>query len=142
MVIGSGELDRMADDAYKDMRITSSIYCGTCGYNLRTLPYTGPCPECGSDYNARALSMKGIFTINDIELPVKEFFLALFCAGTTYILARPLFTTRDTVRAGMAILFAGFSVMYAIDMVGKWGRYYRAVSIMRKIEKEEGETFY
>ena len=69
MVLSSNELDRMADDLYLDRRIQTSIYCGRCGYNLKTLPYSYTCPECGSDYNARPMSMKGILVPDGSESP-------------------------------------------------------------------------
>ena len=67
MVLSENELDRLADEMYLDRRIAHSVYCGECGYNLRTLPYAGRCPECGGEYNARPLIMKGIFNHEKIK---------------------------------------------------------------------------
>ena len=61
MPLSSNDLERLSDDIYKNRRITGLVYCGTCGYCLKTLPYVYQCPECGGSYNARPLSMQGIF---------------------------------------------------------------------------------
>ena len=39
MSFTSHELDHMADDIYRNRRITGPIFCEKCGYNLKTLPY-------------------------------------------------------------------------------------------------------
>lgn len=56
-----------------DRRIISDAYCGRCGYNLRTLPYIYSCPECGNPYNARPLTLRGIF------VPFDDWFRPLGC---------------------------------------------------------------
>ena len=65
----AADLERIAAETYTDRRIRSSVYCGRCGYNLRHLPYIYQCPECGQEYNARPLSMKGIFSPHDVYFP-------------------------------------------------------------------------
>lgn len=71
-MFSESDLERIADDTWKDRRITSPTFCSKCGYNLRTLPYVHTCPECGGPYNARPLVMKGIFLPQDGLAPVTE----------------------------------------------------------------------
>ena len=41
-----------------DGRINQDCKCISCGYNLRTLPATGVCPECGNPYDAMAATAR------------------------------------------------------------------------------------
>ncbi|MFQ5414328.1 MAG: hypothetical protein ACE5E6_07695 [Phycisphaerae bacterium] len=72
MVIGSDELEQLSDGIYQDRIIPTSLYCGTCGYNLRMLRYVGVCPECGHAYNARPLKLEGIFLPHLVEFPAGD----------------------------------------------------------------------
>jgi len=81
------ELERIADDMWKDRRITSPTYCEKCGYNLRTLPHVHNCPECGSEYNARPLLMKGIFLPQVGMAPIFETWLIFIWAGMGAVVA-------------------------------------------------------
>ena len=72
MSMHSDELEMLADQTFKDAVITSSLYCDSCGYNLKTLPYVGLCTECGHRYNARPLKMDGIFTPQRLEIPLGD----------------------------------------------------------------------
>jgi hypothetical protein len=36
------------NDAPTTDRVTDDLECRSCGYNLRTLPWNAPCPECGT----------------------------------------------------------------------------------------------
>lgn len=52
--------------------IADNLFCGNCGYNLRTRPTIGICPECGHEYDARPVSMQGILLDDDISFPFAE----------------------------------------------------------------------
>jgi hypothetical protein len=74
-----GELEWLAGDQYTGRSIGGSVYCGNCGYNLRTLPHVYTCPECGQSYNARPLTMKGIFQPHDAKIPFGDLAAMLLC---------------------------------------------------------------
>lgn len=75
----SAELDRLAEDVYLNRRLNVPTYCGTCGYNLQTLPYVYTCPECGNGYNARPLHMVNIFLPDQCEFPAGDLFSGVIC---------------------------------------------------------------
>ena len=87
MVVSHDDLDRLADDIYKNRRISGWIYCGNCGYNLRTLPYVYTCPECGHEYNARPLTMRGIFLPHEASFPLRDLAALLACVLGTVVFA-------------------------------------------------------
>ncbi len=47
----------------------TSTFCGSCGYNLKTLPRVGRCPECGGGYDGRVREMKNILVPESLVLP-------------------------------------------------------------------------
>ena len=81
MGLSRAELDRLAEDILADRVIVGNVYCSRCGYNLRTLSFTGRCPECGGEYNARPLKMDGIFDVRLVEFPAGDVFAAIFTLG-------------------------------------------------------------
>ena len=105
MVLGSDELDRLADDIDKDRTITGSIYCGNCGYNLRTLPYAYTCPECGKGYNARPLKMEGVFLPQDTYFPASDTAATLLCAAILFVFIRG--SIKPVVEYGRLLLGKG-----------------------------------
>jgi hypothetical protein len=146
MVITPDELDRLSDDTYKDRRITGSIYCGRCGYNLKTLPYVYVCPECGNHYNARPLSMRGIFSPYEVSLPIRDVAAALVCLGGAVTLAVVAFqtavpaqVTSFAVPYGMAVILGLFGMHFAWRALSQSGRYLQAREIARRIAAQETE---
>ena len=81
MGMSRSDLERLADDTLKGRILLSSTYCERCGYNLRTLPYVYTCPECGNQYNARPLKMKGIFQPHTTRVPVGDVAAGVFSVG-------------------------------------------------------------
>jgi len=132
------ELDRLADDVYFNRRITASTYCAECGYNLRTLPYVYHCPECGQEYNARPLHMKGIFLPADHEPPVGR----MFVAGFWYVVAASLiaYAARPVEPLPLAIglFFLLFALVQSVLIIRQWRRFQIARHVARRI-KEESE---
>ncbi len=86
MSLNTDELDRLADDMLRGSRLTHSIYCGRCGYNLKSLTYTGHCPECGGKYNARPTRMEGIFNPQALELPITDALVVIVTGAMGYYL--------------------------------------------------------
>ncbi len=139
MVLGTDELERLADDAYKERRIAGTVYCGNCGYNLRTLFYVYRCPECGQEYNARPLVMRGIFLPQNVSPPFVEMFAVVFCGPIAFVLidgaTQPFEPTGFVMGLGAAIL----TVVYLWLAYGRWARVLRARIIARRIAQAERE---
>ena len=138
MVIGSYDLERLADDVYKDRRITGSVYCSECGYNLHTLPYVYTCPECGNKYNARPLLMHGIFAPHEIIFPFRDIGAFLIGALSTCLFGYGAFKTLDVVRVWMALILAAFTIIFAWHAFESIMRFFKATRIARRIALEEG----
>jgi len=139
MVVSHDELYRLADDIYKNRRITGWMYCGNCGYNLRTLPYVHTCPECGHEYNARPLTMRGIFLPHEARFPLRDLAAFLACVlgavGFAYWSVRP----PRVAQLSLASLFAGLSLWFAAHTYKRLAAFLKAVDISRRIAKEERE---
>ena len=82
MDLSTDELEQLSQDIYSERRISHSIYCGRCGYNLRTLPYVGRCTECGNEYNARPVVRKGIYISTEVTFPFVELVCSMFFTGS------------------------------------------------------------
>ena len=59
--------------------LETDLFCGKCGYNLRTLSIFGRCPECGNEYDARPIRMEGLLLGQDIGFPFEEILGAVLC---------------------------------------------------------------
>ncbi len=128
MALGNAELERIADDMYKGRLLGHAVYCGNCGYNLKTLPYRYVCPECGSEYNARPRKMTGIFVPQEAEFPIRDIFSTLICALCAWGFGRDALPQRDpfwlTVTAVIAVIGCVFAwhvctgTMHLIKTIG------------------------
>jgi len=89
MGLSNEELQRMSEDEFTDRHITSkSLFCGGCGYSLKSLPYVYNCPECGNAYNARPRSMSGIFLATEGgRFPLGDIVTSLFCLVIALVMA-------------------------------------------------------
>src|SRR5262245_47063510 len=96
MPLTPDELEHMADEGAQRSGacISHTLYCGVCGYNLKSLPYVYNCPECGNAYSARALSMRGIYRPGDDTFPAARIITAGFCGliGTGLTIAGIIMT--------------------------------------------------
>lgn len=137
MTLSGSELDRIADDMYKDRRITSSVYCGKCGYNLRTLPYIYACPECGQEYNARPLKMKGIFAPQEADIPFGDFASAILCAVTAFFIARYGFEPINVYRLVLGGVFVVFALIFWNRAYVRFLEYLKVRKVARRIAMEE-----
>ncbi len=139
MVIGSDELEKLAEDSFKDRRIGGTIYCGGCGYNLKTLPYLYQCPECGQEYNARPLVMKGIFLPQNTSPPFVDMAAVVFCGPIAFFLIDG--STQPFEPAGfvMGILAAVMTVVYLGICIRRSRVMIKTRSILRRIRRFERE---
>ncbi|MCP4248578.1 MAG: hypothetical protein GY778_16130 [bacterium] len=131
------ELERLADDILHDRAISSDLYCAGCGYNLRSLPYVGRCPECGSEYNGRHIWMESIFTADMLDFPIGDFaagFLALtFGFWLTASGIHPYVDWR--LFFGLAALILG--ILFARSAWRRTARYLHFRGIAKRIEKDD-----
>ena len=139
MALSRAELDRLAEDILADRVIVWNVYCGRCGYNLRTLPYAGRCPECGGDYNARPLKMQGIFDARLVVLPASDIFAAILTLGLGVMLIlsgiRPMAEWRLFWGAVSIVL----GVFFARSSWIRTARFFHFRGIARRIEMDEDD---
>lgn len=138
-MFNESDLEKVADDIWKDRRITSPTYCEQCGYNLRTLPYIYNCPECGNAYNARALVLKGIFTPRHGMAPTAETSLVVIWAGMGWVIwfvsPRPL----EPAIVGVVVACAGLCALSLSMAVRGWRKLILYKSVEARILREEEE---
>lgn len=135
MSLGSDEIERMMDEVVAGWGINTSLYCGTCGYNLRGLPYSGLCPECGHRYNARDHNLVGIFLPQRLELPVSDVFASLVSLGLAVFLA--LYGLGEPSLFLLAAFFGMLAVLFVRLTWRRIGQYIRWRRILWRIENDE-----
>ena len=140
MVLGSEELERIADDIDADRTIMSSLYCGRCGYNLRSLPFIHACPECGNRYNARPLKMEGIFLPRTALFPAGDIVSFLFC--TFVAVAIMIVGVKDQAPGWipLGLPFVVLSILFSRRAFTQLGRCLRFRSVGKRIERELDEV--
>lgn len=139
MSLTSDELVRLGEDILTDRFISSDLYCAECAYNLRTLPYRGRCPECGSDYNARQLWMDGIFTAGMLKFPTDDYLGIVFTFAPGVLL---LASGINPVVEWRVMFGAVFLIIGALFIRAAWkhtGRYLHFRGIMRRIGQSEAD---
>ena len=137
MGISNADAEHLADEIYLDRRIVGQVYCGRCGYNLRTLPYKYRCPECGNEYNARPLIMRGVFKPHEMEFPYGNYILAAVLAIAAFAFGHNAFSPVKWVPIGFAGGFVVLMLTYLVQAASRTRRYFHCLSIARRIEAEE-----
>ena len=136
-MLTSYDLEKLADDIYKDRIITGSTYCGNCGYNLRTLPYIYTCPECGTHYNARPLKMTGIFNRTDLYFPLSELCAAALSAVFAALLIRGAVLSNEYFYFVYGLMFVGIMIAFGARAYIRLCCFVKARSIARRIAAQE-----
>ncbi len=139
MVIGSDELERLADESFKDRRIGGTVYCGGCGYNLKTLPYMYQCPECGQEYNARPLVMKGIFLPLNISPPFVDMAAVVLCGPIAFFLIDGATQPFEPAGFAMGVFAAILTVVYFGICINRWRALIKTRVILHRIRRYEEE---
>ena len=140
MVFSEKDLDRLADDIDKNRRITSSIYCGSCGYNLKTLPYSYQCPECGNDYNARPLHKRGIHEPLDEEFPFAYIIGVVLCGLGVWFCVDGALRPMNISRVVAAGLFLLAGLVTAWRTFERFKRMVHTARIARQIAEAERDA--
>jgi hypothetical protein len=86
--------------------IPNSVYCGQCGYNLKTLPGIGRCPECGNPYKVVGIHRTGIHDNAYIEFPWKAFLVIAFELLLTGYMCFQFITTQNNLALILAGIFS------------------------------------
>ena len=145
MVLSNHELDRIAEDIYRDRRIRSSIHCAKCAYNLRTLPYVYSCPECGQPYNARPGSMKGILISKTVGFPVGHALAAALFLIVTIPMVWAAFSAPTPMRIALSVAFGtGTTIILlrTIPLLREFSEVRRlARSIVEEAHEANGEAY-
>ena len=138
-MVGSDEMERFADQILADRRISHSVYCGRCGYNLRMATYAGRCPECGNEYNARPTIMKGIFWPYDVQFPMSDILTASMCLlFGGWMIRGGVNPVNDWVLLGGGFLSA-MGLFYLRGAYRKMKRYIQYRRVAKYIRQEEEE---
>jgi len=139
MIHSESQKERDADDAYRDRRIRTSIYCNKCGYNLRTLPYVYNCPECGNPYRARGISTIGIFTRQTAAVPFGDIIASVLFGITAFVLLIRAIRPLDQGRLIVAAVFVALTAWFVVRSCNGFQEYMRQRTVEREIAKEESE---
>ncbi|UCF33847.1 MAG: hypothetical protein JSV78_00775 [Phycisphaerales bacterium] len=137
MSVHPDQIDKYMDEIAAEQAIGVSLYCGRCGYNLRTLPVVGRCPECGSTYNARPAKLDGIFREEDVEVPITDALIFLVLGPPGYWLLIRMVTSYSPGKLFFGSLLGGFGTYFGIRAVRKAMRFMRYHQIARRIRQEE-----
>ena len=111
-------------------------HCAECGYNLRTLPRRGRCPECGSQYNTRTVVLDGVFTAGMLEFPAGN--LLGTALATILLVLFIAWGLRPVVvwRLGFALIFGVLGALYVRSTWKRLGRYLRFRGIVQRINQD------
>jgi hypothetical protein len=139
MVLHSDELERIADQEAAGNTLAHDVYCGVCGYNLRTLPYVGLCPECGGIYNARPLKMQGIYLAGTHEIPYLEgITAALFLIFAGGFLSQGIIPYSST-KVFFGLVCAACGVIGGLKTWAKLQLYLTFRQVERRVESDEDD---
>jgi predicted nucleic-acid-binding Zn-ribbon protein len=162
-MLNTDELQRLSEEVYNNRRLTSSVYCAECGYDLQTLPYQYCCPECGNEYNARSVKMTGVFVPDQNLLPVGDYMAAIFAMAIAALIGVPAVVRVapaapgpalptdlvanygpffiDEWRVAMAGVLVVFAYLFLRRAIKQTLRYFHDAAIMRKIIKGEQDRY-
>ena len=139
MAIQESELRRLQSDPTQMREMVGEVYCAACGYCLKALPYFGRCPECGSTYSARGLSMTGIYMSQYLNPPIALAFgtlVSLVIGGGLLVLAAK---DRTLWWLGLSAFSLVIGVLYLRSLVREAARFFRSRSVERMIEQAKRE---
>jgi predicted Zn-ribbon and HTH transcriptional regulator len=132
------------DQTYERLRslgysfeINWPTYCANCGYNLRTLPVIGRCPECGTEYNARPLKMINVRSPYGTTLPWGHIWYAAICALITLTLVQWMLTTFYVMTLVFTAAFATGAIIFGRLAARDIQQHVHAQRILRQMDDEE-----
>jgi hypothetical protein len=120
-----------------ERRIGHSVHCGVCGYRLQYLPYIGQCPECGGEYDARALSMRGIFLSSAPEFPLGHLFATVVMAATAGALIGRFLNPFQSGPIFLGLLMGAGAVYTAVHALKILGTIIRHAKVAASVARQE-----
>lgn len=129
--------ERFEEELHSDGRIHHSVHCANCGYSLRLQRYTGRCPECGKEYNARPLHMRNIFQADSDPFPVFGVSVVVSWTALTVWMIVGALTSRNSGLLFFGLIFlvmCGFMGAVELRKVRKTLHAYR---ISRRVAESE-----
>jgi len=129
--------EKLANDMLHDRRINKPLYCAHCGYNLKTLPKSYHCPECGSSYTARSPAWKGIYTQHENRPPVLEFLGLILVGLPTVFLVLNAVASPTSGLVATAIAFVVVTLLLVGAVWLRTTRFIRAQQVARRIADQE-----
>lgn len=137
----AGEPDQ-SEDFYPDgsmRRMDRSLFCGKCGYNLRTLPYAGRCPECGNEYNARTLKMRGILIPQTVRFPTSDLVAFVLAGGAALMMFEWFRQAGGQLYLGLAGAFGVLAAGQFYFLCREMMRFVHCHRLVRQIRAESEE---
>lgn len=141
MALSEKDLDMMAAEDSKGRRITNTLYCSECGYNLKTLPYKYQCPECGNAYDVHPSRMTGIYRYEHGHLPVFDMLAILFFLIACLCTMPFAFDTFHPIVLLLTVFFDVMMILYGFRAYHKFILFLRSRAIARHIASEEKYDF-
>lgn len=137
MPLSERDREELADDIIRDRRISMSTYCGSCGYNLKTLPRSYHCPECGSEYRARPPRMNGIYMPHQNSPPLGAAVAVVVFALVAGLLVVGAWNSKSTGYVATAAIFVAITLSFAVHVVMRTNRFLRTLRLGRQIARQE-----
>jgi len=139
MPLSKDEIESLAEDILADRIIVHSSYCAGCGYNLRLRSYKGTCPECGAEYSARPLEMKGIFLPEMLEFPALDLLGFVVCAFTAFGLIGNSLSPYQSGPVFLGVLVAFVAFIFAQRAFSELRLFVKFRHVAKRIESGEYE---
>lgn len=130
---------KVGDDLVHARGVVGDTFCGTCGYNLRTRPLLGRCPECGSGYDARPHHPCGVFRPQDIRIPALPLAWGVLCLALGGPLLYLAVDRRVTLAYIPAVPLLLLGLAYLWNAGKGLARYLRYRALVRHIERQAGD---
>ncbi len=127
------------DPMLSEQQLKYSVYCATCGYNLRHASYVGRCPECGSDYNARPLKLENIFVEGALRFPSSEVFIGLFCTLIGGWLVPGAINPVSFLMLPIAVIMVLIGLAHLVTAYRRFIKYLRYRSILKRSQEEKDD---
>lgn len=140
MVLNEKNLELLAAEDLLGRRITNTLYCSECGYNLKTLPYKYQCPECGNSYDVHPKRMTGIYLYQMDRFPVFDVFSAVFLSVACLIYMPHAFNPINITFLMITLVLDVTAILFAIRSYHRIKRFMRSRSIARDINKQEDDS--